>query len=102
MAAGTTSGTSRGIAAHIQAFYLDGISVDKKVELNVNLPAQLVEKIADTIGKQEGFVAIISNAEGFVTISCNEKSGQNALELLKSLGAKGGGSAKYARGKITA
>ena len=73
---------------------------DKKVELKVNLPAALVEKIADTIGKEEGFTAAISNNEGFVTISCNEKSGGNALEMLKALGAKGGGSAKFARGKL--
>ncbi len=72
---------------------------NKRVELKVRLPAPLVEKIADTIGKSDGFVAVISNNDGFVTIACNEKSGQNALELLKSIGAKGGGSQKFARGK---
>ncbi len=73
---------------------------DKRVELKVDLPPQFVEKIADAIGKAEGFVAIVSNNEGFVTVACNEKSGQNALEILKQKGAKGGGSAKFARGKV--
>lgn len=73
---------------------------DKKVVLKVNLPAQLVEKIADQIGSTEGFVAVVSNHDGFVTISCNENSGASAIELLKAIGAKGGGSQKFARGKL--
>ncbi len=75
-------------------------SEDKLVQLQLDMPANLVEKIADSIGKASGFVAIISNNDKFVTIACNETSGQNALELLKEVGAKGGGSPNFARGKL--
>lgn len=74
---------------------------DKKVEIKgIALPAPLVEKIADRIAREEGFTVVVSNKEGFVVSGCNPTSGQNALELLKSIGAKGGGNEKFARGKL--
>ncbi len=72
---------------------------DKKVELTLDFEPLLVERIADQIGKQEGFVAIVSNTSGFFAVAANEKSGVNASELLRSLGVKGGGSPRFARGK---
>ncbi len=74
---------------------------DKRVGLQVDFPPVLVEKIVDLITQQEGFVAIVYNKEKFVVVGANEKSGKNALEILKAIGAKGGGSAQYARGKIS-
>ncbi|MFH0927019.1 MAG: alanine--tRNA ligase-related protein, partial [Candidatus Micrarchaeota archaeon] len=47
-----------------------------------------------------GLAAIVSNSEGFIACSTPEGSTLNALELLKSKGANGGGSAKIARGKL--
>ncbi len=88
------------LATSIASEQLLSHSEDKTVQLKLDLPASLVEKIADSIGKTDGFVAIISNNEGFITVACHENTGQNALELLKEIGAKGGGSEKFARGKI--
>ncbi|MBI4406659.1 alanine--tRNA ligase [Candidatus Micrarchaeota archaeon] len=72
---------------------------DKKVELSVDFEPILVERIADQIGREEDFVAIIYNKGGFCAVAANEKSGVNAAELLRSLGVKGGGSQRFARGK---
>jgi alanine--tRNA ligase len=57
-----------------------------------------VDGAASDISKA-GLIAILSNAEGFVVVSVPAGQPENAIELLKSKGAKGGGSAQLARGK---
>ncbi|MEM2138024.1 MAG: alanine--tRNA ligase, partial [Candidatus Anstonellaceae archaeon] len=47
-----------------------------------------------------GFSAVITTTDGFIVAVAPEGSGQNALELLKKHGGKGGGSATFARGKV--
>jgi hypothetical protein len=47
-----------------------------------------------------GLIAVLSNNEKFFVVAVPEGRKENALELLKSKGAKGGGSAQLARGKI--
>ncbi len=49
-----------------------------------------------------GLVAVLSNTDKFFVVSVPAGSTENALELLKSKGAKGGGTASLARGKIVA
>ncbi len=62
-----------------------------------NLDAKLGEKIANTVGDKGKNIVLIGK-DGFIVVRTNGTP--NALELLKSKGAKGGGSDKYARGKI--
>ncbi|MFH1306545.1 MAG: alanine--tRNA ligase [Candidatus Micrarchaeota archaeon] len=60
-------------------------------------------KKVDLAAKQisdAGLIAILSNKDKFIVISLPEESKENALELLKSKGAKGGGNEKIARGKL--
>ncbi len=70
------------------------------VELS-NLPwtTKMADWAAGEIVKS-GLVAILSTHEKFVVVSVPAGRSENALELLKSKGAKGGGSAQLARGKI--
>ncbi|MDE1798233.1 MAG: alanine--tRNA ligase [Candidatus Micrarchaeota archaeon] len=58
-----------------------------------------VDSAAGDIAKA-GLIAILSNADGFIVVSVPAGRSENALELLKSKGAKGGGSAQLARGKL--
>lgn len=74
------------------------------VEKNVGqLPGKLVEKIALEIAENHPEqCACISNSEGFIAIACGERSGKNAVELLKQKNARGGGNSQFARGKTNA
>ncbi len=47
-----------------------------------------------------GLVAVLENSEKFVVAACPPSSGKDALEILKGRGAKGGGNATLARGKV--
>jgi alanyl-tRNA synthetase len=72
----------------------------KIVEL---LDAPYAQKLAEEVCAKlsaKGLAAVISISEGFIVAVAPEGSGQNALELLKKHGGKGGGSATFARGKV--
>ncbi len=58
-----------------------------------------VDAAAGDISKA-GLIAILSNAEKFIVVSVPEGKTENALDILKSKGARGGGSAQVARGKL--
>lgn len=60
----------------------------KKVDL-------AAKEIADA-----GLIAILSNKDGFIVVAVAQNLDKNALELLRSKGANGGGDAKIARGKL--
>ncbi|VVB57265.1 Alanine--tRNA ligase [uncultured archaeon] len=66
-----------------------------------NLPwsTKTADWAAGEIAKN-GLVAVLSTSEKFVVVAVPAGSSENALEILKSKGAKGGGSAQIARGKI--
>ncbi len=59
-------------------------------------PAQL--SYVGGLFKEAGAAAVISNASGFVVTVGNKK--HNAVDLLKESGAKGGGRADFAQGKL--
>ncbi|MCX8194816.1 MAG: alanine--tRNA ligase [Candidatus Micrarchaeota archaeon] len=67
--------------------------------LNTPYPQKLMEEICSRLS-DSGLAAVLSNTEGFIVAVAPEKSGMNALELLQKHGAKGGGSATFARGKV--
>ncbi|MFH0971404.1 MAG: alanine--tRNA ligase [Candidatus Micrarchaeota archaeon] len=72
----------------------------KLVDAKVSLSPPLLEKLALEIAGSDGMAAILVNNGGFVVSAVNEKSCENALELLKKKNAKGGGNKSFARGKI--
>ena len=60
-------------------------------------------KKVDLAAKQivdAGLIAILSSNEKFIVVAVPTQSDKNALEILKSKGAKGGGSKDIARGKL--
>jgi alanyl-tRNA synthetase len=57
------------------------------------------DMVANYIASQ-GLSCIISNKDNFIVAAVPASSSENALEILKSKGAAGGGDAKLARGKI--
>jgi len=72
----------------------------KEIEI---LSAPYTQKLSEEIaGKlsSTGFASIIINSDGFTVAASPKASGISALELLKSHGAKGGGTQEFARGKI--
>lgn len=69
------------------------------IEQCVSLPSALLTKVALQIAAVPGFSACLYNEHGVVTCAAHEKSGRNALDLLRKLGAAGGGTARLARGK---
>lgn len=72
---------------------------ETRVETSAPLDAKLAEKVALTVAKQQGLTAIVRANEGFVVVACHPRSPESAVEVLKGLGAKGGGSKDFARGK---
>ena len=69
------------------------------VELtNAPYTQKLAEEVAGKLSAA-GYAAVISNADGFIVAVAPKGSVENALDLLKKHGAKGGGSAIFARGK---
>ncbi|MFA4983164.1 MAG: alanine--tRNA ligase-related protein, partial [Candidatus Micrarchaeia archaeon] len=60
---------------------------------------KLVEEVCAKLS-ENGFSAVISNQDGFIAAVAPKGSGVSALELLKSHGARGGGSQEFARGKV--
>jgi len=72
----------------------------KRIETSVPLETSLVEKLVLTLSKEAGVTAIVRGEAGFVAVACNSSSPDSALEVLKGLGAKGGGSKDFARGKV--
>ncbi|MEM4555137.1 MAG: alanine--tRNA ligase [Candidatus Anstonellaceae archaeon] len=67
--------------------------------LNTEYSQKLMEEIAGKISSA-GFAAVISNKEGLIVAAAPKDSGFDAMQLLKSFNAKGGGSPVFARGKI--
>ena len=55
---------------------------------------------AARLANSAGFVAILSNLENFFVVAVPSGRKEDALALLQSKGAKGGGNAQLARGKI--
>ncbi|MFH1106263.1 MAG: alanine--tRNA ligase [Candidatus Micrarchaeota archaeon] len=70
------------------------------LDRKIDLPAPLLEKVAVEISAHEGISACLHNGQGHIACAANEKSGQDASELLKKKRAKGGGNKGFARGKI--
>ncbi|VVC00872.1 Alanine--tRNA ligase [uncultured archaeon] len=71
----------------------------KLIELtNAPYTQKLSEEIAGKLSAA-GFAAVIMNTDGFIVAVAPKGSGENALDLLKKHGAKGGGNAEFARGK---
>ncbi len=66
----------------------------------LQLPQELVEKIVLRVAKEKGLAAIASNAEGFIAAACGEDCELTATQLLHQAGARGGGSDRFARGKL--
>lgn len=74
----------------------------KTIELlNAPYTQKLCEEVCAKLSAA-GFSAVISNAEGFMVAVAPKGSGVSAIELLKSHGARGGGSQEFARGKVEA
>ncbi|MCX8174759.1 MAG: alanine--tRNA ligase [Candidatus Micrarchaeota archaeon] len=72
----------------------------KEIELlGKPYPQKLCEEIAGRLSKA-GYAAVILTDEGFVVAAAPAGSRHSALELLKRHGAKGGGTAEFARGKV--
>ena len=69
-------------------------------EKSLPLSQKLLERLAIKISENPVLAAVVSNSSGDVVAACGEKSGRNAVDLLKQAGARGGGSEKFARGKI--
>ncbi|MEM4348718.1 MAG: alanine--tRNA ligase [Candidatus Anstonellaceae archaeon] len=69
------------------------------VLLNTDYSQKLMEEIASKISSA-GFAAVISNKEGMIVAATPKELGLDAIQLLKSFNAKGGGSSLFARGKI--
>jgi alanyl-tRNA synthetase len=67
--------------------------------LEVPYTQKLAEEVCAKLSAN-GLAAVISISDGFIVAVAPEGSGQNALELLKKHGGKGGGSDKFARGKV--
>lgn len=59
---------------------------------------KLAEEVAGKLS-ESGFAAVITTNDGFIVSVAPEKSGFDAMELLRKHGGKGGGSAAFARGK---
>jgi alanyl-tRNA synthetase len=62
------------------------------------LDDKTIDNLAQEIAKN-GFDAIVKNKQ-FVVVAISKNSSSNALEILNSIGAKGGGDKYLARGKI--
>ncbi|VVC02304.1 Alanine--tRNA ligase [uncultured archaeon] len=74
----------------------------KLVELD---KAPYTQKLAEEVVAKlsaAGYAAVVVNMDGFIVAVAPEGSGFDARELLKKHGAKGGGSANFARGKVEA
>ena len=72
----------------------------KLVELSgVPYSQKLAEEIAGKLSAA-GYAAVISTTDGFVVAVAPKGSVENALDLLKKHGAKGGGTTEFARGKV--
>ena len=72
----------------------------KLIEKKISQPMNILERMALEMAKK-GVDALLQNDEGFVVVACAESSPNDAIELLKKTGAKGGGNKSFARGKIT-
>lgn len=70
------------------------------VELtNAPYTQKLAEEVCAKLSAA-GYAAVVSNADGFIVAVAPKGSVESALELLKKHGAKGGGTAEFARGKV--
>ncbi|MBM3229075.1 alanine--tRNA ligase [Candidatus Parvarchaeota archaeon] len=67
--------------------------------LGAPYPQKLAEEICNRLNSQ-GLAVLIVTSDGFVAAVAPAGSGHSAIELLKEQGAKGGGSALVARGRI--
>jgi len=70
-----------------------------RAEVTIEFGKELAEKIALKIA-EGGIIAVVSNNEGLVTVVCPAGSAQSAIDILHSIGAKGGGDRHFARGKL--
>ena len=91
------------LAAHQIAISL---SASNHIEKELDLPRDMLRMIATTVVNLNNAAAILlNNREGEVICISGEKSNSNALDLIKSkIGNNrfiGGGSARFAEGKIT-
>ncbi|MBI5036955.1 alanine--tRNA ligase [Candidatus Micrarchaeota archaeon] len=90
----------QGNAAEAYAQKLVGEALKMKkttIAHEVPFDAKGLEILASTIAKT--LDCVLWNKEGAIVAATTEKSKQNAVDLLKGAGAKGGGSPKFARGK---
>lgn len=69
-------------------------------EKDLPLPQKMLERLALKIAENKQLCAVVSNREGDVVCACGKENSSNAIELLKGRGARGGGSDKFARGKL--
>ncbi|MCX8196922.1 MAG: alanine--tRNA ligase [Candidatus Micrarchaeota archaeon] len=67
--------------------------------LGTQFSQKLMEEMAAKFS-ESGYTAAISNQEGLIVVAAPAESNDNALEILKSFNAKGGGNKTFARGKI--
>lgn len=61
------------------------------------------QKTCDTVASyiaSQGLLCAVSNKDNFIVVAAPATSNENALDILRSKGAVGGGDAKLARGKI--
>ena len=93
----------QGLMAHTIA---DNAMIYAKKEgkmLIVLSKAPYSQKLAEEVCAKlsaAGYAAVISNTDGFIVAVAPKGSVENALELLKRHGGKGGGTAEFARGKM--
>ncbi|MEM4255417.1 MAG: alanine--tRNA ligase [Candidatus Norongarragalinales archaeon] len=82
--------------------YAREFSLKDKTSQELNAPQRLLEKIAlKTIELNPRASVVVWNKEGFIAAASGAQSGENAVELLKAKGAKGGGDKAFARGKFS-
>jgi alanyl-tRNA synthetase len=73
---------------------------EKRIDTTTPLDPKLSQKLALSLAREPGLTAIVRGTDGFIAVACHPKSADSAADVLRSLGAKGGGARDFAQGKI--
>ena len=77
-------------------------SQSEKVEMELNAPQRLLEKIVlKTVELNQNASIVLWNKEGFIASATGKESKEDAVNLIQFHNAKGGGKKDFARGRIT-
>ena len=87
------------IVGGILAFQI--FSASTKTEMELNAPQRLLEKIVlKAVELNPKASVVLWNKDGFIAAAAGRESKEDAVALLHSKNAKGGGKKDFARGKV--